>query len=111
MIKAPWTDKQVKALVLRQNQSMMHPYTCPKCSNDLTPTRIGWLCNNCRQIVQTWAHNEDAQDESLINRIKKLHRWIKRYREIIKKQNAIIKEINKRKLTEQGRRRWPRSPK
>jgi len=57
---APWTDKQVKNLELRQAADHLHPYTC-ECGELLIPTKQGWICDSCT-YTQTWCHPQDANE-------------------------------------------------
>lgn len=58
--KAPWTEEQIKNLQKRQNNMLMHPYTCGNCSDTpLIPTKDGWICKKC-DYTQNWAHKSDV---------------------------------------------------
>ena len=62
IIKAPWTDEQVKALNTYQ-AGLGHPYTCGSGNRTthgdgegvLTATTNGWVCQWC-DYTQDWAH-------------------------------------------------------
>lgn len=49
IIKAPWTEEQVKMLNLYQTNCLFHPYTCGNGSHTLTATRDGWICEECQK--------------------------------------------------------------
>lgn len=79
IIKAPFTDEQVKTLNEYQKCGMMHPFTCcspediPECLRTkggpheglLVATTEGWVCP-CGKYKQDWAH-EFMADAKLIN--------------------------------------------
>lgn len=56
IIKAPWTQEQVRLLTERQHDITQHPYTC-LLSHVLLPTTFGWVClnDNCVDYKQDWA--------------------------------------------------------
>lgn len=58
MLKAPWTDEQVAALNRYQAGRWMHPFTCGghNCRSNLLATNAGWICPNCNNYKQDWAH-------------------------------------------------------
>ena len=58
MIKAPWTDEQVKNLNDYQGAGVFHPFTCggTNCREDLVATPTGWVCPKC-DYTQNWAHD------------------------------------------------------
>lgn len=56
--KAPWTDEEVIALTLRQQNPTMHEYTC-ECGKILIPTTNGWICSEC-DYTQDWCHAFDT---------------------------------------------------
>lgn len=62
MLKAPWTDEQVKNLNDYQNSGRFHPFTCGNCRNDLVALNEGWTCPtpDCG-YTQDWAHEFMAQ--------------------------------------------------
>ena len=58
---APWTDKQVVALQVRQIRSDLHPYTCRYgCGEVLEVTKEGLKCPRCGRL-QKWAYAEDLE--------------------------------------------------
>lgn len=57
IVRAPWTDEQVAALELRQDNEMLHEYTC-ECGHQLIPSNKGWWCEEC-PYTQDWAHAYD----------------------------------------------------
>lgn len=44
---APWSDEHVERLRKHQANRVLHSYTCEDCSNELTPTKEGWVCSQC----------------------------------------------------------------
>jgi len=59
---APWTARQVEALMRRQRDEHKHAYTCPNHSTTpLAPTQKGWSCVYC-DYKQNWAHTGDTQE-------------------------------------------------
>jgi hypothetical protein len=59
LVKAPWTDEQIKALEEYQTDGRFHPYTCGsnhKGLRILTPTKDGWVCKYC-EYKQDWCHS------------------------------------------------------
>lgn len=57
-----WTEQQINNLKRRQNDPLLHPYTCPQCSEVLDPTVYGWVCKE-HGLVQNWAHIDDLLGE------------------------------------------------
>ena len=56
MIKAPFSDEQVKALKEWQASGVLHPMTCPDHDEPLTPTSAGLKCEIVGCVyVQLWA--------------------------------------------------------
>lgn len=57
MIKAPWTEQQVKNLNDYQRDGLMHDFTCGNDSrhHSLVATVNGWVCKDC-SYTQDWAH-------------------------------------------------------
>lgn len=55
IVKAPWTEEQVKCLHKRQKDVTKHPYTCGKSSSHglLIPSQNGWSCPDC-DYKQNW---------------------------------------------------------
>lgn len=62
---APWTDQQVRKLIIRQANPHFHPYTC-ECGEELTPTTNGWYCevNDC-DYCQDWCLAQDVGEEDV----------------------------------------------
>lgn len=61
VIKAPWSDEQVRLLSLQQQDPRRHPYTCPEHSSDpLEATPSGWRCRRC-EYAQNWAHDPNRE--------------------------------------------------
>lgn len=66
MIKAPWTDEQVKNLNEFQQCGVCHPFTCggkkdgKDCRADLVATKDGWICPDGCGYKQDWAHESMA---------------------------------------------------
>lgn len=58
---APWTDGQIQNLDKRQEADWLHPYTCPRCCESLTPYQDGWHCDYCHQYKQDWAYKDDVE--------------------------------------------------
>ena len=54
IIKAPFTEEQVKYLNEYQKSGRFHPFTC-ECREDLIATVNGWICSKCN-YTQDWAH-------------------------------------------------------
>ncbi len=61
LVKAPWTESEIRSLGLRQEDVSFHPYTCGLCGSEITPCQNGWYCPECAQIVQNWAYSSDIQ--------------------------------------------------
>ena len=64
IVRAPWSPKVVAALMLRQQRTDLHPYTCPDHHGlRLEPTPKGWRCPHfsCR-YEQDWAHAIDCEE-------------------------------------------------
>jgi len=59
VVYAPWTDEQVAALERRQDNDMLHEYTC-NCGHQLIPSTNGWWCEEC-PYTQNWCHKSDAE--------------------------------------------------
>lgn len=58
---APWTERQVALLALRQwGRGSLHEYTCGECSNILKPTTQGWVCEKCT-YTQNWCYEVDSR--------------------------------------------------
>jgi len=55
----PWSKEVQNNLRKRQENTYLHPYTCPKCEGLLFPRRKGWMCHD-HGYVQDWAYLEDA---------------------------------------------------
>ena len=55
-----WTVEEVLKLEKWQHSLERHPYTC-FCLHILSATPRGWYCENCDEIVQTWAHAKDLK--------------------------------------------------
>jgi hypothetical protein len=59
IIKAPFTEEQVKNLEHWQKSGFVHPFTCAKQGGGkhalLIPSKDGWLCPTCG-YTQDWAH-------------------------------------------------------
>lgn len=52
---APFTYKQIAALLEYQRSNLTHEYTCVRSSHGpLVPDRKGWSCESC-QYTQDWA--------------------------------------------------------
>jgi hypothetical protein len=68
MIKAPWTDEQVKNLNDWQTAGIVHPFTCggkrdgKDCRADLVATKDGWVCPEKCGYTQDWAHAMMAKE-------------------------------------------------
>lgn len=58
VIKAPWSDEQIKLFNNYQYHCQFHPYTCGKDSNHrlLVATVIGFVCLDC-DYRQHWAYD------------------------------------------------------
>jgi hypothetical protein len=62
IMKAPFSDDQVKALNAYQRIGLLHPFTCPgdqpQCHDrrELIATTKGWVCQ-CGCYTQDWAHD------------------------------------------------------
>jgi hypothetical protein len=70
---APFNLNQIEALKLYQSCGLFHPYTCPKCSNELFPTEDGFMCNYEPQYpVQTWALNWTTDLEKMKDMIERI---------------------------------------
>jgi len=54
IITAPFTEGQVLFLNRHQAARRYHPYTCPKCRENLIATTEGWICS-CGKYKQNWA--------------------------------------------------------
>jgi hypothetical protein len=63
MIKAPFTDEQVKSLNDYQSSGVFHDFTCGNCGNALHASNDGWHCSTpgC-DYAQDWAHSWMADD-------------------------------------------------
>jgi hypothetical protein len=62
IVRAPWSDEQVRRLHTRQGHPWFHAYTCPEHSGTLLePGAAGWRCpdEGC-VFVQDWAFASDA---------------------------------------------------
>lgn len=59
-VYAPWSEEQVLALKARQQDSSLHPYTCPSCHVPLVPRTDGWFCPEGKDVVQDWAYADDV---------------------------------------------------
>ena len=57
--RAPWTREQLGKLIERQDNPMMHEYTCAKCGKDLIPTPNGWACEGLVDQIQTCDYTQD----------------------------------------------------
>ncbi len=64
VIRAPWTEEQVKELKRYQAAGVVHPYTCggDSCRDILVPTTDGWTCPSC-DYTQDWAHAMSADSQ------------------------------------------------
>lgn len=63
ILKAPWTEEQVRTLNIHQTNPLNHPYTCggdrkshPDGEGVLEATRDGWRCPYCG-YRQDWCHD------------------------------------------------------
>lgn len=62
IIKAPFTDEQVKNLNDYQESGIMHEFTCGNQNHPmgqarcLVATKDGWVCPGCN-YTQDWAHD------------------------------------------------------
>lgn len=63
MVKAPFTEQQVKSLNDFQESGCFHPFTCggktkegKDCRADLVATKEGWICPAGCGYTQDWAH-------------------------------------------------------
>lgn len=63
IVKAPWTQEQVRLLVERQHDETQHPYTC-LLGHTLLPTTYGWVCleGTCVDYKQDWALMSDVEE-------------------------------------------------
>lgn len=59
-LRAPWSIREVKNLVLRQQNGRLSPYTCHVHLTVLSPTKGGWYCPTHGSIVQHWAYKADC---------------------------------------------------
>lgn len=74
MLKAPWTEEQVRNLNKYQVIGLFHPYTCggkkdgKDCRADLIATKDGWICPEGCGYTQDWCNdfmaNENVQEKS-----------------------------------------------
>ena len=68
IIKAPFTDEQVKNLNIYQKAGRFHPFTCANRDENhehddvLVATNEGWICPICG-YKQDWAHKFMADTE------------------------------------------------
>lgn len=58
-IVAPWDKAQVDCLNAYQQSDLMHPFTCgaDPCRAVLLATADGWICPECGEWKQNWAHD------------------------------------------------------
>ena len=63
IVKAPWTEEQIKLLDERQTREDMHPYTC-ECGHNLEPFKSGWYCENQCGYHQDWCLEEDVKEKA-----------------------------------------------
>jgi hypothetical protein len=66
IVKAPFTDEQVRILNKSQEMGYQHPYTC-QCSgeNILIATNAGWVCPKKCGYTQDWAHKFSLNEEHI----------------------------------------------
>lgn len=74
MIKAPFTEDQVKVLNTYQKLDYVHPYTCggENCERQkrddqgkLIATTDGWICP-CGKYEQKWAHDVIIHKQKIV---------------------------------------------
>jgi hypothetical protein len=73
---SPWTVDQIACLKVRQDNVMLHPYTCGRDSQhgNLIPTRDGWTCPDC-DYRQTWYFGKEWGGFEERERIKPIFAW------------------------------------
>jgi hypothetical protein len=56
LLRAKWTEDQVRSLNAYQQSAALHPFTCNN-GHALVAGADGWTCHVCAHYKQDWCHD------------------------------------------------------